>query len=509
MRDQDQKSNKAAIRIGIRSLVVAFVVITLVGVAAVYVGQRFYATEKEVLQQQCELNAKESAREYDRCLLTRANIVTVVGYAVDTMMKSGKDNHAILEYLTDETNYIVATLDPSTTGIYGLINGEYLDGSGWVPDADYDPTERPWYLQTLQSDREITFIDPYLDMQTGTVMMTVTDLLSDEKSVIAMDVSLEPIQRIIEEVSSSTEGSQAFVLDANGIVVAHSDKSQLGVNYLTDKDSLGHSIADRILVNGQMKFDLETEDGNFSVYVDTLEGGWYSISLINSDIWYQPLQRTVILIGVGLALIVAFLTFVFLRLNAKNLALQRLHTRIDQEERRGKELQALSETDRMTGLYDRVNGERKINELLADDVEGVFLELDIDNFKSINDTYGHQVGDKVILAVAEALHSTFRSNDITMRMGGDEFGAFAVGITKRQMAEAIIHRLFQHLESLEIPELGDRKVSTSVGAMLFNGENATFFADLYAAVDPAMYTSKGISGNSLTFAGEERHDIKG
>ena len=277
MRDQDQKSNKAAIRSGIRSLVVAFVVITIVVVATVYVGQRFYATEKEVLQQQCELNAKESAREYDRCLLTRTNTVTVAGYAVDTMMKSGKDNHAILEYLTDETNYIVATLDPSTTGIYGLINGEYLDGSGWVPDADYDPTERPWYLQTLQSDREITFIDPYLDMQTGTVMMTVTDLLSDEKSVIAMDVSLEPIQRIIEEVSSSTEGSQAFVLDANGIVVAHSDKSQLGVNYLTDKDSLGHSIADRILVNGQMNFDLDTEDGNFSAYVDTLEGGWYSI----------------------------------------------------------------------------------------------------------------------------------------------------------------------------------------------------------------------------------------
>ena len=499
MRDQDQKLNKAIKRIGIRSLALAFVVISIFVVAAVYIGQRFYATEKEVLQQQCELNALESAREYDRCLLTRANIVTVAGYAVDTMMKSGRDNHAILEYLTAETNYIVATLDPSTTGIYGLINGEYLDGSGWIPDADFVPTERPWYIETLKSNHEITFVEPYLDMQTETVMMTVTDLLTDEKSVIAMDVSLDPIQRIIEEVSSSTEGSQAFVMDAGGIVVAHSDRSQLGRNYLTAADSLGHSIAERILVKGQMKFDLSTEEGEFSVYVDKLEGGWYSISLINSDIWYRPLQRTVIAFGVGLALLITFLCVVFLRLNTKNQALQRLHTRIDQEERRGNELQVLSETDRMTGLFDRVSGARKVNELLAAEAEGVFLELDIDNFKSINDTYGHQVGDRVILEVADALHSTFRSNDITMRLGGDEFGAFAVGITKQDMAEAIINRLFHRLETLEIAELGDRKVSASIGAVLFTGKKATTFDELYAAVDPAMYTSKKIPGNSLTF----------
>ena len=499
MHDQDQKLNKTVKNIGIRTLASAFVIITIFLVAAVFIGYRFYATEKEVLQQQCELNAKESAEAYDRCLLTSANIVTVAGYAVDSMMKSGRDNQAILDYLTNETNYIVATLDPSTTGIYGLIKDEYLDGSGWIPDADYVPAERPWYIDTLKSKREITFVEPYLDAQTQTVMMTVTDLLSDEKSVIAMDVSLEPIQQIIEEVSSSTEGSQAFVMDESGIVVAHSDKSQLGVNYLTAADSLGHSIADSILKKGQMKFDLTTEEGDFSVYVDTLEGGWYSISLINTDVWYQPLQRTVILIGVAMALLIAFLTIVFLRLNAKNQALQRLHTRIDQEKRRGNELQALSETDRMTGLYDRVNGERKVNELLADDVEGVFMEFDIDNFKSINDNYGHQVGDRVILEFAGALHSTFRSNDITMRLGGDEFGVFAVGITKREMAEAIIHRMFHHLENIDIEELGDRKVTASVGAVLFTGKEQASFTELYADVDSAMYTSKKISGNSLTF----------
>ena len=503
MQERDSKLNKGINRIGIRSLVVALLVITISVAVAVYIGQSFYANEKEVLQQQCELNAKEAAGEYDRCLLTRVNIVTVVGYAVDSMMKSGSNNQAILEYLTTETNYVVATLDPSTTGIYGVINGEYLDGSGWVPEADYVATERPWYIDTLDSHHAITFVKPYLDVQTQTVMMAVTDLLEDGKSVIAMDVSLEPIQKIVEKVSSSTEGGRALVMDTNGIVVAHSDKSQLGLNYKTASDGVGHSIAETILEKGQMKFDIESEEGNFSVYVDTLEGGWYSISLIDTDIWYQPLRRTVIFFSVLLTLLIAFLTMVFLRLNAKNQALQRLHTRINQEQRRGNVLQALSETDRMTGLYDRVSGERKVNKLLDEEQVGVFLELDIDRFKSINDTYGHQVGDYVILEVADALRSTLRASDIVMRMGGDEFGVYAVGIEKEEMAEAIIHRLFHRLENLEIADLGDRKVSASVGAVIFNGTNRMSFADLYAAVDPAMYISKKVSGNSLTFSKEK------
>ena len=66
-------------------------------------------------------------------------------------------------------------------------------------------------------------------------------MLSDGKSVLAMDVSLEPIQQIIEEVASATEGGQAFILNENGYVVAHSDKSQLGKNYLEETDGLGRA----------------------------------------------------------------------------------------------------------------------------------------------------------------------------------------------------------------------------------------------------------------------------
>jgi len=493
-----RKIRRAVRQIGARTLVVALAVLLITAGLATYIGVG--ATEKEVLLHRGELNAKEAAMEYNRCLLTRVNIVTLVGKTVEDMLQSGTGNEAIKAYITEQTDNIVVTLDPSTTGLYGWIGREYLDGAGWIPDSDFVPTERPWYTETMASSQEITFIEPYLDLQTGTVMMTVSDLLSDGESVLAMDVSLEPIQAIITKVASGTEGSQAFVLDTNGIVVAHSDEKQLGMNYLAEPESLGGSVARKILREGQPHFDLKNPEGNYSVYVDKLEGGWYSVSLINADIWYRPLRRAMVIFVLVVTLVAAFLAFVFLRMSAKNIALQKLHRRIYQEERRGKELQALSETDRMTGLYDRVNGERRVRDLLSMGGSGMFLELDIDHFKSINDTCGHQTGDRVIIALADSLRVTFRTNDILMRLGGDEFGVFAVGVENPEMGEALIRRLFSHLENIRMPELPGGTVSVSVGAFIHNGEEETSFDKLYSAADSAMYRSKKAAGNSVTFS---------
>ena len=478
----------------------AFAVFFVVIVITAYTGVNVYQTEKKVLLQQGELNAKEAATEYNRILLNRVNIVTLSGCAVEHMLEDGEPGAAIEKYMAQQTRYIIETFDPSTTGLYGWIGGAYLDGSGWVPDAHYAATERPWYIQTVNSNREITFVEPYLDMQTETVMMTVSRLLNDRKSVIAMDVSLDPLQAIVRQVASAADGSKAFVLDVSGIVVAHSDPGELGRNYLASPGTTEYEIANRILSGSTEQFDLKTSEGSFSVYVDELLGGWYSVSLINSGIFYRPLKYTMGTIVVILLIVAAFLILVFLHLIEENRTLEMLHTKINQEEKRGNELQILSETDRMTGLFDRTSGKRRVDDLLASGTEGMFLEFDIDRFKSINDTYGHQAGDQVILAVADALRQTFRSNDVTMRLGGDEFGVFAVGIVRKEMAESIVNRLFSKLDTVRIKELNGNSFSISIGAVLYGADQKKTFDDLYALADSAMYTSKKKAGNSLTFS---------
>lgn len=494
-----QRYIRALQHIRARSIVISIAVLIITVAIAGYVGNKIHAMKTETLLLQGELNTEEATIEYNRYLLTHMDIVTMVANNVEDFIEAGADSATIQRYLKKETDNIIESLDPITTGLYGLFNGSYLDGLDWVPDADYVPTERPWYKETVHSGKEITLVKPCVDAQTNTVMLTVAKLLSDGESVLAMDISLAPIQDIVKQISDSDKGGQSFLLDKDGTVIAHSDDSQLGRNYMDEPGSLGGQVAHKLLVDGLRQFEVETAEGKYVVYTDNLDGGWYSVSLINSDIWYRPLHRTMLAFSVIIALVILAIIGFFLELTEKNIALQKLHARVDEEQKKGEELQALSETDRMTGLNDRVSGERKVTGLLASGYGGMFMELDIDKFKAINDTYGHQAGDIVVHAVADALRGAFRTNDVIMRLGGDEFVVFAVGIASRDMGESIVYRFFSRVNNIVIPELHGEKVCISVGAVLAPENGSLSFHELYGIADRALYISKKAAGSSLTF----------
>ena len=159
----------------------------------------------------------------------------------------------------------------------------------------------------------------------------------------------------------------------------------------------------------------------------------------------------------------------------------------------------LSETDVLTGISNRRSGEAKIDELIADGTKGMFCLLDIDKFKSINDNYGHTVGDKALIAVADCLKRCFRRSDVTMRLGGDEFASFAIGIGSEAQGAECINRFFAEVEKINIPEIGKGCISVSLGAVLFDGENDAEFDKIYAMADSAMYICKKNQGNYFSF----------
>ena len=104
---------------------------------------------------------------------------------------------------------------------------------------------------------------------------------------------------------------------------------------------------------------------------------------------------------------------------------------IDKEKREREHLEWLSETDRLTGIMNRGGGEEKIRQIIENGEKGMLAILDADHFKSINDTFGHQVGDQVIIAIANCMKSSFRDADVVMRLGGDEFSLFLSGMTDK------------------------------------------------------------------------------
>ena len=164
-----------------------------------------------------------------------------------------------------------------------------------------------------------------------------------------------------------------------------------------------------------------------------------------------------------------------------------------------KTLVKLSQTDAMTALYNRGGGEKAIRSMIERGEEGLFILLDADKFKSINDNYGHDVGDMVIIAIADALRSSFRGEDILMRLGGDEFAVYAPGVVNKDAATRVVDRLFAALDATHIPELGERKIYVSLGAAFWNGVEQVSFDELYKRSDESLYDSKKVEGNQVNF----------
>ena len=141
---------------------------------------------------------------------------------------------------------------------------------------------------------------------------------------------------------------------------------------------------------------------------------------------------------------------------------------IEEEKKRENKLLYLAETDLMTGLCNRGNGEKKITAFLKEKTAGLLCLLDCDKFKSINDTYGHSVGDKVIIAIAEKLQKSCRDKDVIFRLGGDEFAMFMRGMMEQKAAERFFERLFQNIRQIDLAEMQGKKIEMSLGACFYD-----------------------------------------
>lgn len=159
----------------------------------------------------------------------------------------------------------------------------------------------------------------------------------------------------------------------------------------------------------------------------------------------------------------------------------------------------LSETDALTGICNRGSGESRTEKLLASGSMGMFCIIDIDQFKRINDSFGHMAGDKALIEVALALKKSFREKDVVMRLGGDEFAVYAEGILTETAAKRCFARFFESLGKIRIPELGNYVITVSLGATFVNEENEVGFDDVYQRADAIMYECKETPGNCFSF----------
>jgi diguanylate cyclase (GGDEF)-like protein len=171
--------------------------------------------------------------------------------------------------------------------------------------------------------------------------------------------------------------------------------------------------------------------------------------------------------------------------------------------------QRLARTDHLTGLLNsRAFAEQLEHDLRLSDRVGSMLTLayvDLDDFKQVNDTYGHSEGDRALCAVGQMLINATRRADTVARLGGDEFALILPG-TDLDGAQAVVSKIRQLLTNLSVAE--SRSLTCSIGAAVFRKQPRSA-DEAIAAADHLMYRAKSQGKNAVVFGGDDAQSISG
>ena len=170
---------------------------------------------------------------------------------------------------------------------------------------------------------------------------------------------------------------------------------------------------------------------------------------------------------------------------------------------RARRMQALAMTDELTRLPNRrslfAHAEQRLLRARRGGEPLALLALDVDHFKSINDTYGHDVGDRVLQRVAHAARAALRPGDVVGRTGGEEFVALLPATTVTAAAE-IAERLRAAVERLDLADLAPSlTVAVSVG-VAGRGDGESSFGAIAQRADEALYRAKTAGRNRVEIA---------
>lgn len=285
-------------------IVFVLMIMFFVSIIIIYFRMLSNATKEKIIRE-CELSAEASSGKIDKYLSGGIDCVNITEGSLNTMIRERRTSADILDYLTSQSKAVKSVLQEATTGMYGYINGVYLDGDGWVPDEGYDPVSRPWYIQAKANMGKIVVVDPYLDAQTGQMITTLAKELCDAKSVVAVDLSLKELQQITEEITGEHE--TIMILDRDYYVIAHSDRTQINRDYNGGDDSLGNAIVKAYRSAEGESFRAIYNKTEYIVYSQKLDNNWICLCATDTTEAYGALRKPMILTVIVSVIVICFM----------------------------------------------------------------------------------------------------------------------------------------------------------------------------------------------------------
>ena len=303
------QKDKEGINLTIRNIIVTILVIVFFAGIIILYYRMLYNEKRENIIREGELTTQKSAEQFDKYLSTNIDSIKLTAYTLDGMITEHRSDDEIQIFLVDQSTAIKSAVMENSTGLYGYINGRFFSGTYWEPPADYDPVIRPWYTKPMENPGEVTILDPYVDMQSGNVMLALGKTLCDGVSVISVDVSLDQVQKLTEDAVKGGYSDIEMILNDKGVMVSHSDASENGKNYFEENGTLGASVVRGLQTMEGNSFEFQHDGAYYIVYASEIQNGWYCVSVKDATRVFGSLNKillatitaiivTVIIIGI-------------------------------------------------------------------------------------------------------------------------------------------------------------------------------------------------------------------
>jgi diguanylate cyclase (GGDEF)-like protein len=246
-----------------------------------------------------------------------------------------------------------------------------------------------------------------------------------------------------------------------------------------------------------MKLDLSPESKG-RVILTTIAGTVLCVAAavyvdsFNFAVYDEPTRLRSLVTDVILPVILAVPLLLFFSSKLRELAIAHRHLTI------------YASTDSLTQVMNRAAFSTLVDAFLKEvrsaeqRASGALLIIDADNFKAVNDRYGHDRGDEALITIAQSIKSMIRAPDIVGRLGGEEFGVFLPG-ANRDQAERVAERIRTSVNDVAfLPNGTAHPLSVSVGGAVF--EATLPFADLFRLADQQLYAAKQRGRNRVVIA---------
>lgn len=387
--------------------------------------------------------------------------------------EGNNDSQKLINYLQgikDKYHYNSVFLVSERTRNYYHFDGKHKRVSS---EDDHDV----WYFNFINSeetyDLDVDFDEAADKQLTVFVNCKISDSQGRLIGVTGVGVKMNSIQHVLRDYEEKYN-LEAFLIDKNGLVQVHTDSSKIEAYNIFDNKEL-YQLKDKILKNEDNSLSFNIKDkilqGYYiSRYIEELD--WHLIVKKDTKVLAKSfLKQWVKDAAILLAVVVIVLIIVTRLINKFK-----------------KQLTHMAEVDQLTGIYNRRVFDEVLNKtiLSAGQKKKTFavIVLDIDQFKIINDTYGHIFGDRIIKAVSHLIDEQLQRPDIVSRWGGDEFACIMFGqpndiIKKVEKIQTVIY---------ENELLNKHNITLSIGiANYLQSDNLT---SIVRRADEGLYYSK-------------------